>query len=1089
MARRVIRGTDYTFNPATRTIVLPAFILEERLLLITNVTSGTVIYNFSDPNLGFTSWSYIGDPTNPRTQIVLEYNTASMNSTDLLSVMVDEFNETVTVSDTLLDAVEKVRTASPQSLMDTDFEYSVQPAKWEALFLAANYPTFFAKTSGGNSFDVALVQGNGAAPRSLVTVTTNTLHNLQAGNIISVQDTLNFRAEGTFTVVSVTPFTFTYFARGTVDGVVSIPNNTIIYGGDVFDNAHIPGGNPTTGTLVGFEAATDGGNPTTITITTPNPHGLYPGIPIMINNTSGINGNWIIKDVVTPRSFTFQILDTVVTAVSTSGSSVLYAKPEGYIQHRPLDGGVSLTTLGNALGLQTIRQTRRYFRYQSGKAIQFSTGAKFTPTYDVVSISGANVTTTGTKVVTVRTLQDHGMQPGATVLIEGTQLSTGLASPYNGTFTVATVSESNIFTYNMTLTQPLAAQDAVPNGVNIFVTVTKWKGAATRTGMFDEQNGFYFEYDGEWMYVVRRFSNKEIAGTVNVTANSGLITGNLSQFRRQLIIGDKVVIRGQSYQVTAINDDTTMFVAPTYRGATASNVRACKTQEIRVRQDEWNQDKMDGRGPGGYNLDTNKMQMVYIDYTWYGAGYIRWGFRAIRGDIVYVHRMANNNINTAAYQRSGNLPARYEVINEPKRSRLVGGATQTYASTLQPNDTTLYLDDVKEWPTSGHLLIRNSTSNEVASFSAIGAYNATMRGYPVTIARRQTYPIFFPGQVVVLGGGNTATTAFSPDTTLGGSGTSQTTVLLLSQTCAPQISHWGSSVIMDGRFDSDAENIFTAGMTKRLAIPNGVTRPLMAVRLAPSVDNAVARNFGIRELINRMQMRLVSVGVTTNGQFLVSGFLNPNTITYTNHASSTMDVTRNASMSSGSAILTLQNAGDVQNLAVGMSIATGSANGPVGAIILNISGSQLTLSATSGANFTNQPVRFGGVRAYQGIPTDWDRERVGAGSLSQVLYFDNTGPIGGQVPGGAGAPTGNFTGGDSVFSFYSENGGGGNNYNVTSFDLKAVRELGNSILSGNGNTSSPSYPNGPDILVITATNIGTASSEIAARISWTEAQA
>lgn len=357
----------------------------------------------------------------------------------------------------------------------------------------------------------------------------------------------------------------------------------------------------------------------------------------------------------------------------------------------------------------------------------------------------------------------------------------------------------------------------------------------------------------------------------------------------------------------------------------------------------------------------------------------------------------------------------------------------------------------------------------------------------VTIARRQSYPIYFPGQVVVLGGGNTATTAFSPDTTLGGSGTSQTTVLLLSQTCAPQISHWGSSVIMDGRFDSDAENIFTAGMTKRLVIPNGVTRPLMAVRLAPSVDNAVARNFGIRELVNRMQMRLVSVGVTTNGQFLVSGFLNPNTITYTLHPTQNMNVTRNASMTSGQAILTLQNAGDVQNLAVGMTIATGSANGPVGAIILAISGSQLTLSSVATATFGNQPVTFGGVRAYQGIPTDWDRERVGAGSLSQVLYFDNTGPIGGAVP--TGSPTGNFTGGDSVFSFYSENGGGGNNYNVTSFDLKAVRELGNSILSGNGNTSSPSYPNGPDILVITATNIGTAQSEIAARISWTEAQA
>lgn len=44
-------------------------------------------------------------------------------------------------------------------------------------------------------------------------------------------------------------------------------------------------------------------------------------------------------------------------------------------------------------------------------------------------------------------------------------------------------------------------------------------------------------------------------------------------------------------------------------------------------------------------------------------------------------------------------------------------------------------------------------------------------------------------------------------------------------------------------------------------------------------------------------------------------------------------------------------------------------------------------------------------------------------------------------------------------------------------------------MSGNGNVSTPGFPNGPDVLVVTATNIGTATSQIAARLSWTEAQA
>jgi hypothetical protein len=1085
MARRVIRGTDYVFTPAERKLVVPAFILEERLLLITNVTTGTIIYNFADANLGYSSWSYIGDPTNPRTQIVLEYNTAGMSSTDLISVMVDEFNETVNFTDTLLDTVEKLRVAAPQSLMDTDFEYSIQPSKWEALFLANNYPTFFAKTSGGNSFEVTNVQGNGAGPRSLVTVTTATFHNLVAGNIVSVQDTLNFRAEGTFLVhTTPTPTTFTYFARGLVDGVVFVSNYTTVYGGDVFDNAHIPGGNVTQGNLNGFAASSNGGNPSVITITTTNPHGLFPGTPIMINNTGGINGNWIVKDITSPTTFTFEILDTVVTAVSTSSSSILYTKPEGYVQHRPLDGGVSLTTLGNAIGLQTIRQTRRYFRYQSGKSIQFSTGAKLTPSYDITTISANNVTGAGEKVVTVVTLQDHGMQPGCTILIEGVQtISTN--NPYNGTFVVDTVSGTNIFTYKITIPASLNPTDATPGGVNLFVTAKNWKGAATRAGLYDEQNGFYFEYDGTSTYVVRRFSNKEIAGNVNAVANSSLITGNNTQFRKQLVAGDKIVIRGMSYQVQSISNDTTMFVSPAYRGVTVNFARATKTQEIRIRQDKWNLDNMDGRGPGGYNLDITKMQMIYIDYTWYGAGYIRWGFRAIKGDIIYVHRMANNNINTSAYQRSGNLPARYEVINEGRTARLVGGATQTLGSTLSPSDTTMYVDDIEGWSPNGYLMIRNDSAVEVAAYGAVNTtYNATMRGYAVSITRRQSYPIFFPGQVVVLGGGNTANTAFSPDVTVGGSGTSQVSITTITQTCAPQISHWGSSVIMDGRFDQDAENIFTAGMTKQLAVTQGTQRPLLAVRLAPSVDNAVAKNFGVRELINRMQMRLASVGVSTNGQFLIQGFLNPQTITYTNHTEAATRVSKTISAGANASLVTLS---DVQNIAIGMSVVSGT-NLPVGAVIVAISGNVITLSVPT-LGTPSGPGVFGGLPAYRGIPLDWDRERVGSGSLAQVLYFDNTGPSGGIVPASPAAPSGAIQGGDAVFSFYSENGGGGTNFNVTSFDLKAVRELGNSILSGNGNASSPSYPNGPDILVITATNIGAAVANITARISWIEAQA
>lgn len=56
MARKAILETGYTFTPSTNTIVIPRAVPRERLILITNVTTNQVIYNFSDSNLKATSY-------------------------------------------------------------------------------------------------------------------------------------------------------------------------------------------------------------------------------------------------------------------------------------------------------------------------------------------------------------------------------------------------------------------------------------------------------------------------------------------------------------------------------------------------------------------------------------------------------------------------------------------------------------------------------------------------------------------------------------------------------------------------------------------------------------------------------------------------------------------------------------------------------------------------------------------------------------------------------------------------------------------------------------------------------------------------
>ena len=58
-------------------------------------------------------------------------------------------------------------------------------------------------------------------------------------------------------------------------------------------------------------------------------------------------------------------------------------------------------------------------------------------------------------------------------------------------------------------------------------------------------------------------------------------------------------------------------------------------------------------------------------------------------------------------------------------------------------------------------------------------------------------------------------------------------------------------------------------------------------------------------------------------------------------------------------------------------------------------------------------------------------------------------------------------------------------------DLSTVRDLGNCILGGGGTTANTGiYPDGPDTLTLTVTNIAaTGDVNVTGRISWTEAQA
>jgi hypothetical protein len=902
---------------------------------------------------------------------------------------------------TAMDPVEKMRVSNPQSLIDTDFEYSTQSTKWETLALTNTRPFAYYNVTT----PIAITAISTTAGSRFVSVTTAT--SVTVGTPVFIQDSTFVGANGLF-VANGTGTTFTYTAQYPAPATTSILNTgvTTMYIGSRFTGSAI-GGTPT----FSFSG-------TAITVTTTIPHGLSLGNEITVVGSTEVNanGSWLVARVISNTSFVYFSI-TAPAATPTGG--LLYTRSQGTGLHRPYDGGVKFSSNAQGNNEQLIRQTRKYFRYQSGKGIQFSTGTLLKPSL-TTSFAFYSLNT-----VTVTTRDAHNLQVGSFVTM------TGATNPVavNGTYRVTNVVSATQFVYTLPVT--LSGGGSIEGPYT--VSVANWTGSTNRVGIYDDQNGVFFEFDGTTLSVVRRSSTYQIAGDITVTNGSNTVVSSSGAFSKQLVPGDFIVIKGTSYRVHSITSDTQLTLTNAYRGPSITSPSfaiVTKTVDTKVPQSSWNLDKMDGKGQSKFAIDLSKMQMFYIDYSWYGAGYIRWGFRGTDGVVTYCHKMVNNNVNFEAYMRSGNLPARYETSTIP--------ATTFTTATIGSSDNTIFVGDTSKFPTPDltaavpyvpTLMIRNAVGTyefvnyrgkTATSFTGVVRAGSGQTGASLTIAigsntatiatttnlqvGMRVISTAFPDGTYIysvvnnttLVLSNSAITAnptgvnFAPMGTASGqiftySGTSPIIVEEAFPNFAPTISHWGSSVIMDGRFDNDKNFIFTSGTTTALSVPTiGNRFALMSIRLAPSVDNGIVGSFGTRELINRMQLTLDSLGIYALGNYLIT-------------------------------------------------------------LVIN---GQVSAADT----WTN----------------------VGGSSLAQVCFHGAARTIsGGEVVGG----------------FYVNSQGA--TYGTTTYSLTNVRELGNAILGGGTTTVNTQYfPDGPDTLTIMVQALtATAGSAVFGRLSWTEAQA
>jgi hypothetical protein len=1032
MARRVILDTQYTFTPGTRTITLPRYLPAERLLLITNVTRNTVIYNFSDPVLSYTSYTFAqptNNNTNPTTTIVLSYNTTSMSATDKISIVVDEVAEIFTPDEALIDPVGKMRVSTGQALIDTDFEYGLQPTKWETLTLLNNRPGFYVNTQYPlNISNVVMDYGS-----TKVTVFANAPVPSVSTPFI-VQDSTFPGGNGPFVVETANSTAFTYTAKypalpGSGNFTTLNSGITQIYAGNVYSGA----------SYVLPQQPTLSGN--VVTVYTTEPHGLQIGDGVFITAAGTTGGGPIIAGYAVTQvtnSTSFSVVSER-SPTGTVSNAVVYPRPDGVYAHRAFDGGVQFTTGTPAHNNQLIRQTRRYFRYQSGKGIQISTGTIIKPNFNIDELNAGYLGSPNT-YITVTTKLPHQLNPGVNINVSGAN-----ETAFNGNYNVAYVINPNQFVYVANATPTANVASGFPA-----VSANTWYGAINRLGMYDNQNGIYFEFDGQQLYLVRRKSTDQIAGFVNVTAGSATVTGLTvngvtTKFSKQLIPGDYVVIRGASYRILDITSDTSMTISPAFRGTTlagSSNYAiVSKTVETRVPQSQFNIDRLDGTGPSGYFLDLSKMQMFYLDYSWYGAGTIRCGFRDIQGRVFYCHRFVNNNQNTEAWMRSGNLPARYETNNFALRT--------TLAANVAASDTTLLVSNTAGFPSNGTLLIANSVAFEYVNYTGIAnstSFTGLTRGKPANnlpsvtsfansanLTTISSTANIMPGMMIHSPALGLAQGTFvyqiipgSPNSTIvmsqaalanvsgtfyfGATGPATNAVHVVTNTApvavyhhapffSPTISHWGTSVIMDGQYDNDKSLVFTYGEANNTVISPNTEVALLSLRVSPAVDSGVPATYGSREIMNRMQLTLNQVDVLVSGQFLIN-------------------------------------------------------------LILN-----------------GQPVANGGVIG------NFARIAPTTSSLAQIA--DHQGNVAILAANSA------FAAGESILSFYAVNTAGSNNYSTIQQDLTKLRDLGNSILGGGTTNASNTniYPDGPDVLTVTARNIGLIAANAQVRLSWTEAQA
>jgi hypothetical protein len=252
----------------------------------------------------------------------------------------------------LIDPVTKLRVSEPQTLIDTDFEYGLQPTKWETVELINNTPSFFSKSGDTTIPNIEAITTTATSRE--IKVTTSLAHGLAVGIPINVSGTKSLTADGAYIINSVpTPTTFTYLSKQNQPDAASIEDlYTSIVSGEFFQGSQIKISDSD-------GIVTDAAGSSVLTVKTESPHGFGLNTPFYFLNLNSTvsqefdSSNTSSKAFDAANSSTAQVFD---------GSNTLTSYRLDLDNNAVATGTVSsISTYNPALNTITVSHTTENF--------------------------------------------------------------------------------------------------------------------------------------------------------------------------------------------------------------------------------------------------------------------------------------------------------------------------------------------------------------------------------------------------------------------------------------------------------------------------------------------------------------------------------------------------------------------------------------------------------------------------------------------------------------------------------------------------------------------------------------------------------